>query len=145
MNSILIITFILRDANCSKILITGNIATVGGAMKVEVVLVALLILIVVPIGIAHAAVSFQNAAYATANNSTEINAIVQRAFGIVAGVSGLIIAILWVPIAIGYFSKDLDRKADAKERTKDALIGTIIFVMAITGVLYAVIHYIVAG
>lgn len=114
-------------------------------MKVVVVFVALLMLAVVPIGVSHATVSPQNAVYAVSNNSTVVNAIVQRAFGIVAGVAGLIIAILWVPIAIGYFSKDLDRKTDAKERTKDALIGTIIFVMAITGVLYAVIHYIVVG
>ncbi|MEM0128265.1 MAG: hypothetical protein QXO03_04175 [Thermoplasmatales archaeon] len=42
-------------------------------------------------------------------------------------------------------SKDLDRKSDAKERTKDALIGTVIFVMAVSGVLYAVVHYVVAG
>ncbi|MEM0346320.1 MAG: hypothetical protein QW078_00035 [Thermoplasmatales archaeon] len=79
------------------------------------------------------------------SNATAISAIVQRAFDIIAGVSGLIIAILWIPIAIGYFSKDLDRKSDAKERTKDALIGTVIFVMAVSGVLYAVIHYVVAG
>jgi hypothetical protein len=79
------------------------------------------------------------------NNATAINGIVQRAFGIIAGISGLIIAILWIPIAVGYFSKDMDRKADAKERTKDALIGTVIFVMAVSGVLYAVVHYIVAG
>ncbi|MEM0138605.1 MAG: hypothetical protein QW100_02610 [Thermoplasmatales archaeon] len=79
------------------------------------------------------------------SNATAISAIVQRAFDIIAGVSGLIIAILWIPIALGYFSKDLDRKSDAKERTKDALIGTVIFVMAVSGVLYAVVHYVVAG
>lgn len=77
-------------------------------------------------------------------NST-ITQMIQRAYGIVAGISALLIALLWIPIAIGYFSRDLDRKADAKERTKDALIGTIIFVMAVSGILYGVIHYIVVG
>ncbi len=81
----------------------------------------------------------------TSGNNSTISQIIQRAYEIVAGISALLIAILWVPIAIGYFSRDLDRKADAKERTKDALIGTIIFVMAITGVLYGVIHYIIVG
>jgi|GEM_PF-673744 len=115
-------------------------------MKLVYVVLLIVIFAVFPNGFAHASVLSQTtASYATGNNSTEINSIVQRAFDIVAGVSALIIAILWVPIAMGYFSKDLDRKADARERTKDALIGTIIFVMAVSGVLYAVIHYIVVG
>lgn len=114
-------------------------------MKLFVFVVAMAILLTVPVSFVHAATNDQTSILSTVSNSTMINAMVQRAFGIIAGVSGLIIAILWVPIAIGYFSKDLDRKADAKERTKDALIGTVIFVMAVSGVLYAVVHYIVAG
>ncbi len=115
-------------------------------MKINAILViALLAVLSVQIPIVHGQVINNNAPSTSTNNSTQINGIVQRAFGIVVGISGLIIAILWVPIAIGYFSRDLDRKADAKERTKDALIGTIIFVMAVSGVLYAVIHYIVVG
>lgn len=115
--------------------------------KDAIFIVALLALLSVQIPMAHGQLmnSGTIALATTSSNSTQINGIVQRAFGIVAGIAGLIIAILWVPIAIGYFSRDLDRKADAKERTKDALIGTIIFVMAISGVLYAVIHYIVVG
>lgn len=93
----------------------------------------------------HGYTATQGIAASTVNNSTDINGMVQRAYGIITGISALIITILWVPIALGYFSKDLDRKADAKERTKDALIGTVIFVMAVSGVLYAVIHYVVAG
>ncbi|MGC8574250.1 MAG: hypothetical protein ACP5LC_01830 [Thermoplasmata archaeon] len=112
-----------------------------------ILMVALLAVLSVQIPMAHGQLmnSSITALATTSTNSTQINGIVDRAFGIVAGVAGLVIAILWVPIAIGYFSRDLDRKADAKERTKDALIGTIIFVMAISGVLYAVIHYIVVG
>lgn len=90
------------------------------------------------------AYGFPSAQSVTVTNST-VYQIMQRAYEIVVGIAALLIAILWVPIAIGYFSRDLDRKADAKERTKDALIGTIIFIMAITGILYGVIHYIVVG
>lgn len=114
-------------------------------MKAYVLVIAILICSVIPMGFVHGAPTYSAQPSAIANNSSDISGIVQRAFGIIAGVSGLIIAILWVPIAIGYFSKDMDRKADAKERTKDALIGTVIFVMAVSGVLYAVIHYIVTG
>jgi len=114
-------------------------------MKVLVLVIIVLICAVVPLGLAHGGTIYQKQPSAAADNSTAINGIVQRAFGIIAGISGLIIAILWVPTAIGYFSKDMDRKADAKERTKDALIGTVIFIMAVSGVLYAVVHYIVAG
>ena len=114
-------------------------------MKLFVFVMAIAIVSVIPMVFVHGAPTNQILPPQTTNNTTQINEIVQRAFGIIAGVTGLIIAILWVPIAIGYFSKDMDRKADAKERTKDALIGTVIFVMAVSGVLYAVIHYIVAG
>ncbi len=114
-------------------------------MKLFVFVMAIAIVSVIPMVFVHGAPTNQILPPQTTSNATQINEIVQRAFGIIAGVTGLIIAILWVPIAIGYFSKDMDRKADAKERTKDALIGTVIFVMAVSGVLYAVIHYIVAG
>ncbi|MCL6003507.1 MAG: hypothetical protein M0Z77_10235 [Thermoplasmatales archaeon] len=114
-------------------------------MRLFVFAMAIVLISMVPVGFVHGATSNHVYTPSTVNNATVINGMVQRAFGIIAGVSGLIIAILWVPIAIGYFSKDMDRKADAKERTKDALIGTVIFVMAVSGVLYAVVHYIVAG
>ncbi|MEM0135828.1 MAG: hypothetical protein QXU18_11510 [Thermoplasmatales archaeon] len=114
-------------------------------MKLFVLALAIIIISVVPVTFAHGAMTNQYSPPSTVNNATIINGMVQRAFGIIAGISGVIVAILWVPIAIGYFSKDMDRKADAKERTKDALIGTVIFVMAVSGVLYAVVHYIVAG
>jgi hypothetical protein len=114
-------------------------------MRLSVLALTILIITVVPVSFVHGTSAAQPFASAAVNNSTAINGIVQRAFGIIAGISGLIIAILWIPIAVGYFSKDMDRKADAKERTKDALIGTVIFVMAVSGVLYAVVHYIVAG
>jgi hypothetical protein len=114
-------------------------------MRLSVLALTILIIAVVPVSFVHGTSATQPFASAAVNNATAINGIVQRAFGIIAGISGLIIAILWIPIAVGYFSKDMDRKADAKERTKDALIGTVIFVMAVSGVLYAVVHYIVAG
>lgn len=114
-------------------------------MRLFVLVMALVAVSVFPVALVHGATANQLSPSTVLDSATAINAMVQRAFGIIAGIAGLIVAILWVPIAIGYFSKDLDRKADAKERTKDALIGTVIFVMAISGVLYAVVHYIVAG
>ncbi len=110
--------------------------------------IALLIIIgifAISLGNAHAAEITNQQVLATGTQNATVYQIIQRAFEIVVGISSLLIALLWVPIAIGYFSKDLDRKADAKERTKDALIGTIIFVMAVSGILYGVIHYIVVG
>jgi hypothetical protein len=114
-------------------------------MRLLALALTLVIITVVPVAFVHGTATNQYPVPSASDNASTINGMVQRAFGIIAGVSGLIIAILWVPIAIGYFSKDMDRKADAKERTKDALIGTVIFVMAVSGVLYAVVHYIVAG
>lgn len=114
-------------------------------MRLFVLFVVIALCISFPLQFVHGTTLIQGNQVAIVSNSTDVSGMVQRAYGIISGVSALIIAILWVPIALGYFSKDLDRKADAKERTKDALIGTVIFVMAVSGVLYAVVHYIVAG
>jgi hypothetical protein len=110
-----------------------------------IALLVILGLFGISLGNAHAVAITSQQVLATGTQNSTIYQIVQRAFEIVVGISSLLIALLWVPIAIGYFSKDLDRKADAKERTKDALIGTIIFVMAVSGILYGVIHYIIVG
>ncbi len=114
-------------------------------MRLYILALTILIISVVPVSYVHGATTTQALQFGAYNNASLLNVVMQRALGIIAGISGVIIAILWIPIAMGYFSKDLDRKADAKERTKDALIGTVIFVMAVSGVLYAVVHYIVTG
>jgi hypothetical protein len=58
--------------------------------------------------------------------------------------SGLL-AIVWVRVALSWFSNDIAKKVQAKDRARDALIGTAIFVAAVSGLLWGVAHWVVTG
>ena len=68
-----------------------------------------------------------------------------RIYAIVASVSAILIAILWIPIAVGFFGTDENKRYEARIRMKNALIGTFIYVLAVSGFLYTLVHYIISG
>ncbi len=76
---------------------------------------------------------------------TGISAILGRIMDLAISVSAIFIALLWIPIAINFFSTDEEKRYTAKERLKNAAIGTAIYIMAITGVIYSVFNYIITG
>lgn len=61
----------------------------------------------------------------------------------VAG-SGLL-ALVWARVAISWFSHDVTKKVQAKERARDALIGTLLFVAALTGLVWGLAHWVLTG
>ena len=71
--------------------------------------------------------------------------VVNRFFSIIVGISAVVIALLWIPIAIGCFSEDERKRYDSKIRAKYAALGTVIYVLAITGTIYALAYYVVTG
>ncbi|MCL5804317.1 MAG: hypothetical protein M1306_03310 [Candidatus Thermoplasmatota archaeon] len=77
--------------------------------------------------------------------NTQLYDILNRVYLIVISVSALLIALLWIPIALGFFSSDENRKTDAKMKLKNAVYGTVIYVLAVSGVLYAVFQYVALG
>lgn len=77
--------------------------------------------------------------------SGQINGMMTRIYEVVASVSAILIAILWIPIAIGFFSTDENRRYEARLRLRNALIGTFIYVLAVSGFLYALVNYLVTG
>lgn len=77
--------------------------------------------------------------------SAQLTTIVNRLYEVVISISAVIIAVLWIPIATSFFGSDENRRFEARARLKNALIGTFIYVVAISGVLYAVVNYIVTG
>lgn len=77
-----------------------------------------------------------------ANSLTDV---MSRLMTIVVGVSAVVIALLWIPIAISFFSTDEQKRYIAYSRAKNAAIGTLIFVLAVSGTLYALFHYIAVG
>ncbi|MEM0140181.1 MAG: hypothetical protein QXZ44_06180 [Ferroplasma sp.] len=76
---------------------------------------------------------------------TGLNAMMGRVMDIAVSVSAIFIALLWIPIALNFFSTDVEKKLVAKERLKNAAIGTVIYIMAISGILYSIFNYIVTG
>ena len=76
----------------------------------------------------------------TLSGSQNLVPVVNRLDTVVISVSAVIIGILWIPIAISFFSSDENRRYEAKPRLKNAIIGTLIYVLALSGVLYAVFN-----
>ena len=61
----------------------------------------------------------------------------------VAG-SGLL-ALVWARVALSWFSHDVTKKVQAKERARDALIGTLLFVAALSGLIWGLAHWVLTG
>jgi hypothetical protein len=61
----------------------------------------------------------------------------------VAG-SGLL-ALVWARVALSWFSHDISKKVQAKDRARDALVGSLIFVAALTGLVWGLAHWVLTG
>ncbi len=77
--------------------------------------------------------------------SGQIQGMMTRIYEVVASVSAILIAILWIPIAIGFFSTDENKRYEARLRLKNAMIGTFVYVVAVSGFLYTLVNYLVTG
>ncbi len=76
-----------------------------------------------------------------ANFSAAVNRVVT-----LLGVSGGgLLAIVWARVALSWFSHDVTKKVQAKERARDALIGTLLFTAAITGLIWGLAHWVLTG
>jgi hypothetical protein len=74
-----------------------------------------------------------------------INAMMGRIDDIAISVSAVLITLLWIPIALNFFSTDEHKNYMARERLKNATIGTVIYIMAISGILFTLFNYVVTG
>lgn len=81
----------------------------------------------------------------TVSAQTQVQGIMNRIFEIVLSISAVVIALLWIPIALGFFGSDESRKLEAKNRFKNAVIGTLIYVLAVSGLIYALFTYVATG
>ena len=77
--------------------------------------------------------------------SGHIPDMLTRIYAVVVSVSAILIAILWIPIAMGFFGTDENKRYEARIRLKNALIGTFVYVIAVSGFLYTLVHYLVTG
>lgn len=78
---------------------------------------------------------------AVGNFTTWINRMVD-----LLGVAGSgILALVWARVALSWFSNDVTKKVQAKDRARDALVGTLLFVAAITGLVWGLAHWVLTG
>jgi len=75
------------------------------------------------------------------NFTASINRLVE-----LVGVAGSgLLALVWARVALSWFSHDVTKKIQAKERARDALIGSLLFVAAITGLVWGLAHWVLTG
>jgi hypothetical protein len=78
---------------------------------------------------------------AVANFSASIGRLVE-----LVGVAGSgLLALVWARVALSWFSHDISKKVQAKDRARDALIGTLLFVAALTGLVWGLAHWVLTG
>jgi len=83
-----------------------------------------------------------------ASPSTPVNnftASINRLVDLVALAGGGILSLVWARVALSWFSNDITKKIQAKDRARDALIGTLLFMAAVTGLLYGLAHWVLTG
>ncbi len=78
---------------------------------------------------------------AVANFTASINRLVE----LVAFAGSGLLALVWARVALSWFSNDLAKKVQAKDRARDALIGTLLFVAAITGLFWGLAQWVLSG
>jgi len=81
-------------------------------------------------------------------NSSAVNnftASIDRLVDLVALAGSGILALVWARVALSWFSNDITKKVQAKDRARDALVGTLLFTAAITGLFWGLAHWVLTG
>jgi len=118
---------------------------VGAARAISVAVAGLLLL---SAGLApvRAAPSGGDAAATRSSGPVgNFTAAISRLVDLVGLAGGGILALVWARVALSWFSNDVTKKIQAKDRARDALIGTLLFVAAVSGLIYGLAHWVVTG
>jgi hypothetical protein len=119
-------------------------AAAGRAIAILIVVVA-----VVPVLGIHSSLPQTSGArtFATAPSTpvSNFSASINRLVELVALAGSGILALVWARVAMSWFSNDITKKIQAKDRARDALIGTLLFMAAVTGLLYGLAHWVLTG
>jgi hypothetical protein len=88
-----------------------------------------------------------HAPYASGNGSVvgNFSAALGRIVTLLGAAGGAILAIAWSRVALSWFSNEVSKKMQAKERARDALVGTVIFAAALSGIVWGLAQWILGG
>ncbi len=87
-------------------------------------------------------------AAAASTNATAIgnfSAALGRIVTLIGAAGGAVLAIAWARVALSWFSNDVSKKIQAKDRARDALVGSLIFVAALTGLIWGLAQWVLSG
>ena len=72
-------------------------------------------------------------------------AAINRLVDLVGLAGGGILSLVWARVAMSWFSNDITKKVQAKDRARDALVGTLLFTAAVTGLFWGLAHWVLTG
>jgi hypothetical protein len=113
--------------------------------------VILLVLTGAGSGAGHPAPVVVGASGRTSNAATpaspvsNFTASIDRLVELVSLAGSGILALVWARVAFSWFSNDITKKVQAKDRARDALFGTLLFVAAITGLIWGLAQWVLTG
>lgn len=84
----------------------------------------------------------------TASNDSAVgnfSSALQRLVTLVGLAGGALLALVWARVGVSWFSNDVSKKVQAKDRARDALVGTLLFVAAISGLIWALARWVITG
>jgi len=73
------------------------------------------------------------------------SAALQRLVDLVGAAGGALLALVWARVAVSWFSHDVTKKVQAKDRARDALVGTLIFGAALSGLVWGLAQWVLTG
>lgn len=123
----------------------------SAAAGVAPLLAAALLVLAAPVGAGPAPSGTRGASPApvgpTLSDSAVANfsAALQRLVDLVAAGGGAILALVWARVAFSWFSNDVTKKVQAKDRARDALVGTLILGAALSGLVWALAQWVLTG
>jgi len=99
----------------------------------------------IPGAVSHPLAPASSASPPTTGPVANFTAAIDRMVELIGVAGGGILALVWARVALSWFSHDVTKKIQAKDRARDALIGTLLFVAAVSGMVYGLAHWVVTG
>ncbi len=82
----------------------------------------------------------------TSTNATQnLSAVLDRAVLLVSIAAAGVITLVWSRVALSWFSHDPSKKVQAKERARDALVGSAILLAAVSGLAWGLASWVLTG
>lgn len=82
---------------------------------------------------------------ATSSAVGNFTSAIQRLVELVAAAGSGLLALVWARVALSWFSNDITKKVQAKDRARDALVGTLLFTAAVTGLFWGLSQWVLTG